>query len=167
MRTHTGLLLASLSLSLFAFADRDHDERHIPSHGPGHVKHGVPYEEGRHYSDRPGHPDAPHVDERNHWVGHDSGRDDRRFYVDRPFEHGRFAGGLGRNHVWRMGGGHRDRFWFNGYFFSVAPVDYRYCDDWYWDRDEVVIYDDPDHFGWYLAFNVRLNRYVHVSFIGR
>ncbi len=49
----------------------------------------------RNYSDRPGHPDLPHVDQGNRWVGHDTGRDDANYRVDRPFEHGRFTGGFG------------------------------------------------------------------------
>ena len=44
--------------------------------------------------------------------------------------------------------------------------DYPLANDWYWDRDNVIIYDDPDNAGCYLAFNTRLGVYIHVTFDG-
>jgi hypothetical protein len=48
----------------------------------------------------------------------------------------------------------------------VAPYDIDRCRDWHWDRDEVFVYDDDHHPGWYLLFNARLGRYVHVEYSG-
>ena len=73
---------------------------------------------------------------------------------------------IGPRHVWRLEGGGRDRFFFRGFYFRVAAYDYPYADGWYWDRDNIIIYDDPDNSGCYLAFNTRLGTYLHVTFDG-
>jgi len=48
----------------------------------------------------------------------------------------------------------------------VAPYDAPRCRDWEWDRDRVYVYDDDRHPGWYVLFNSRLGRSVHVEFYG-
>lgn len=141
-------------------------EHQAPMRGPEPF-HGTPRApENRHFQDQPGHPDRPHVDNGRNWVGHDEGRNDARFHMDRPFEHGRFRGGFGPGHMWRLGGGRPDHFFFGGGYWMVAPWEIGYVDDWMWDSDQVAVYEDPDHPGWYLAYNPRLGTYVHVEYLG-
>jgi len=121
--------------------------------------------EYRGYADREGHPNAPHVHNDDEWIGHNYGRDNGYYRQDSPWQYGRFNG-FGRDHIYRLGGGNRDRFWFNGNYFGVARYDYGYVDDWRWNGDNIVVYEDPEHPGWYLAYNTRLGTYVHVEYFG-
>jgi hypothetical protein len=154
---------------------------HIPAHGPaparaskssrtsnsGRAQQSNAAVENRIAVDKKGHPDVPHVHAKNdQWVGHDSGPNDPHYHIAQPWAHGHFTGGFGPQHVFVLAGGNRERFWFGSYFWDIAPYDYSVVGGWNWNGDQIVIYEDPDHDGWYLAYNPRFGTYVHVEYLG-
>lgn len=150
-----------------------HGEAHAPRANQGHIPapparrdnpHAKPEVE-RHENGKIN--GTQHVNN-NHWYGHDA-PNDKRFHLDHPFEHGRFehVGTSFRYRVERIDRDHH-RFWFpGGLSFEVASWDWPVCADWCWDcEDDFAIYDDPDHSGWYMLYNVHTGVYVHVQYLG-
>jgi hypothetical protein len=170
------VLALSMTIAVPAFAQDQRDSvpqprrdaappEHIPAHGPlGRSSAAVSADQND--GDEPGRPTAPHVDANDRWIGHESSPGDPLLHLDLPWEHGHFTGGFGREHVFALRSGSPARFWLGGSYFSVAPYEYQFCDDWLWDRDHVVLYEDPDHTGWYIAYDVRLRTFVHVMYLG-
>lgn len=144
------------------------NQGHVP---PAPQRHNVPNgQEFRREEERRDNGEidrSPHVSH-DRWYGHDA-PNDARYHVAHPFEHGHFEhfGPSYRYNVVRID---RDahRFWFNGgFFFQIAPWDWALVSDWCWDcGDNFVVYDDPDHPGWYLVYNAETGSYVHAQYMG-
>ncbi len=111
---------------------------------------------------------TPHVNQ-NHWYGHDR-PDDPRYALVTPFLYGHFAhSGPGYRYGIAKVDIDRHLLWLPGdYQFRVADWDWPIWSQWCADcGDDFVFYEDPDHQGWYLLYDVHLGRYVHVEYLGR
>ena len=103
---------------------------------------------------------------------HDNGKhkgwdyDHDRIEPGRHYPHGRYEHVKQRYVVRAFDSRSRNIVLYDRSNWVVATYDVPHCRDWQWDRDEVYVYDDDHHPGWYLLFNARLGRYVHVEFAG-
>ena len=150
-----------------------HVDKNPPRANGGHIPPPPPRREDPHAAREPQHyddgrsSDRPHVSN-DHWYGHDA-PDDKRFHLDHPYQHGHFAhfGPSYRYTITRVDV-NAHRFWFpGGFYFEVAPWDWAQCSAWCWQcGNDFVIYEDSDHAGWYLLYNVHTGVYVHVLFLG-
>jgi hypothetical protein len=192
MKTKLALLFASfLIFSAAALAQGGGGQQHgrgnsNPQHNPppaqqhnppranqGHVPPAPPPRGNRGEQRQPeryptGHTnDTPHVNN-NTWYGHEA-PSDNRFHLDQPYAHGRFtrSGASFRYSVTRID---RDRhtFWFpGGFYFQIADWDWPLAADWCWNcGDDFAVYEDPDHPGWYLVYNVHTGVYIHAQYMG-
>jgi hypothetical protein len=156
---------------------------HIPAHGPVPVNSCVPTQppfNGQHQlNDQKGHPYHPHVDAKDDkWVGHDTCADDPHYHLDHPWAHGHFTGGFGPQRVFtlqvdkvsmkiaRWLSVESGRLYFDNYSWRVNSNDYDAAAHWRWAGDQIVIYEDPVHVGWYLAYIPRIGTYAHVEYLG-
>jgi hypothetical protein len=110
----------------------------------------------------------PHVNN-DRWYGHDK-PNDKHYHLDRPYEHGRFDrfGPSYRYNIVRVDPD-QHRLWLpGGYFFEVPAWEWPLASSWCWTcgGDDFVVYEDPDHPGWYLLYNLYTGRFVHVLYMG-
>jgi hypothetical protein len=168
-----------LFISSYARPAQERQEHGAPRHAAPHANQGrIPPAPARHSGGQEfrreeerrdnGEIDrTPHVNH-DHWYGNDA-PNDGRYRIAHPFERGRFehSGPSYRYNVVRIDrDGHR--FWLNGgFFFQIASWDWDFAASWCWDcGDNFVVYDDPDHPGWYLVYNTETGTYLHAEYVG-
>jgi hypothetical protein len=130
-------------------------------------------------ADEKGHPYHPHVDAKDDkWVGHVTCADDPHYHLDHPWEHGHYTGGFGPQQVYtlqvdkvavpvaRWLSDESGRMYFGNTYWRVSRQDYDVAAHWKWAGDQIVIYEDPVHVGWYLAYIPRIGTYAHVEYLG-
>jgi len=159
-----GMLFVAVAGTLSIAAPRqDHDDHHDNGKHKGWDKH----------EDRGGDGDRHDNGKHKGWYKHGE-RDDYRDWDDdhdrirpgRSYPYGRY------DHVKvviiarRIDYRTRRVVLYDNSNWVVASYDLDRCRDWEWERDRVYVYDDDHHPGWYLLFNARLGRSVHVEYFG-
>lgn len=147
------------------------DQNHPPRGNGGHIPQPPPQREHNAKPETQRLPDGrssnlPHVAD-DRWYGHDR-PNDKRYRVDHPFEHGRFDR-IGPDYRWSVVREDLDHryVWFPDGYFQVADWDWPVAQNWCWNcGDDFVVYDDPDHPGWYMLYNIDTGQYVHAMFMG-
>src|SRR5437899_7955472 len=137
----------------------DRDDRHDNGKHKGQENH-----EDR-GDDRDRHDNGKHKgwdNERNPHGGWDSDHD--RIQPGRAYPHGRYEHVREVFVALRIDYRTRRVVLYDNSNWVVANYDLDRCRDWEWERDRVYVYDDDHHPGWYLLFNARLGRYVHVVY---
>ena len=157
----TGLLFTALSGTMVLGAPRlqDRDDHHDNGKHKGQEKH---EDRGDDRHDNGNHKgwDNPHNPHANWDSEHD------RIQPGRAYPHGRYEH-VRSDFIARGMDFHTRRVvLYDNSNWVVASYDLDRCRDWQWDHDRVYVYDDDHHPGWYLLFNARLGRYVHVEYSG-
>jgi hypothetical protein len=161
----------ALAMALPASPQRGGESHNPPRSNQGRIPAPPPHREARAKPEPERHDggrvnSTPHVSN-DHWYGHDR-PNDRRYHVDHPFEHGRFEhfGPAFRYNIVRIDRDHH-RFRLPSGGFEVAAWDWPICADWCWDcADDFVVYEDSDHAGWYMLYNIHTGVYVRVTYLG-
>lgn len=155
-----GALILSLSATLACAVPRqDHQDNH---HGQDeHSDHEEHHDNGRHLGwDK--HHDDEDRDEHRGWD-----YEHARVETDRDYPHGHYDG-VRRTIVLGTLDFHTRRVILADHSnWVIASYDLDRCRDWRWGHDDVRVYEDDVHPGWYVLFNARLGHYVHVEYFGR
>ena len=137
------------------------DDHHDNGKHKGQDKHEGRDDGDRHDNGKHKGWDNPHNPHYRDWDG-----DRERIQPGRAYPHGRYGHVREVFVARRIDYRTRRVVLYDNSNWVVANYDLDRCREWEWDRDRVYVYDDDHHPGWYLLFNARLGRYVHVEFSG-
>ena len=155
-----GILFMALAGTIStAVPQRDRDDKHDKGKHEGDNRRGDDRDD-RHDNGKHKGWDNPHNPHANWDSDHD------RVRPGHAYPYGRYEHVKGDFIARRMDFRTRRVVLYDNSNWVVASYDLERCRNWQWERDRVYVYDDDHHPGWYLLFNARLGRYVHVEYFG-